>query len=90
MDIQNVSSFTDYFILCNGSSDRMLKALVDAVDDTARSQFKLKGKIEGIPESGWVILDLGDIIVHLMSEDLRNFYRIEDLWSEGKTLVRLQ
>lgn len=90
LDLQEISSFTDYFILCNGSSERMLHALTDVVDNTARVDFKLKGRIEGIPESGWVIVDLGDIIVHLLSEEMRNFYKIEELWSGGKTLLRLQ
>jgi ribosome-associated protein len=89
MDLQGVASFTDYFILCNGSSDRMLDSLADAALNTARSH-KVRGKAEGQPEAGWLIVDFGDIIVHIFAPEQREYYNLEQLWQEGKVLVRLQ
>jgi ribosome-associated protein len=90
MDIKHISSFADYFIICSGTSDRMLDALADAVVDKAREKYKLRGRIEGKPEIGWVLADLGDIIVHLFSQERRDYYRLEELWAEGKVLLHLQ
>jgi ribosome-associated protein len=55
-----------------------------------RSGFQIKPRIEGIPEDGWLLADYGDLVVHLFSPDQRDYYRLEDLWSEGKTLLHLQ
>ncbi len=90
MDIRGLASFTDYFILCNGTSDRMLRSLADAVEENAHQQFELDVRVEGLPEDGWVVVDLGDVVVHLFSPDQRDYYQLESLWSKGKVLVRLQ
>ncbi len=90
MDIHEISSFTDYFILCNGTSDRMLDSLAQAVAENAHKNFQLEVKMEGRAEDGWVLVDLGDVIVHLFSPDQRDYYQIESLWHKGKVLVRLQ
>lgn len=90
MDLQKVASFTDYFIICSGTSDRMLDALADAVVATMKAKFEKNGRIEGKASSGWLLVDYGSILVHLFSPDQRDFYRLEDLWHEGKTLLHLQ
>ena len=90
LDIHDIATFTDYFILANGTSDRMLDALADAVMDAARSTFKLHGRREGRPDDGWIVIDFGDIVVHLLSPDQRDYYQIEKLWERGKVLLRLQ
>ena len=90
MDIQKVSSISDYFIICTGTSNRMLDALVDGVIREVRETHKLKGHIEGNPECGWMVVDFGSILVHLFSPDQREFYRLEDLWKAGKIILNLQ
>jgi ribosome-associated protein len=90
MDVSEVASFTDYFIICSGSSDRMLKSLGDAILEDAHKNFKLKGKFEGKAENGWVLIDLDDIIVHIFFKDLRKYYALENLWDRGKILVTIQ
>ncbi|MEN6435100.1 MAG: ribosome silencing factor [Anaerolineaceae bacterium] len=90
MDVSEVASFTDYFIICSGSSDRMLKSLGDAVMEDAHKNFKLNGRFEGKSENGWVLIDLNDIIVHIFFEDQRKYYSLEDLWEHGKILVTIQ
>jgi len=90
LDIQGLASFTDYFVFCSGTSDRMLQALADAAVESVRKQFRLTARVEGEPEGGWVLVDFGDVILHLFSPDRRNYYRLEELWGQGKILLRLQ
>lgn len=90
MDIQEVASFADYFVICTGTSDRMLEALAKAVLDEVRDKYKIHARLEGQPQSGWVVADMGDIVLHMFSPDQRDSYKLEQLWSDGKVLVRLQ
>jgi len=90
LDVQKVASFTDYFVICTATSNRMLNALADAVTEKTRLQHKRKGRLEGTPEAGWLVLDYGSVVVHLFDEDLRRYYKLEELWSEGKIVLRLQ
>jgi ribosome-associated protein len=90
LDIQGIASFADYFIVCSGSSDRMLDSLANSVLQTAKQQFDIHTVVEGNPGSGWLVIDLGDIVVHLFSPDQRDYYRLEQLWDKGKVLLHLQ
>jgi ribosome-associated protein len=90
LDISAISDFTDYFVICSGTSDRMLKALADSVLEQVKKEAQLRGKLEGESHDGWLLIDYGGVVLHLFSPDRRDYYRLEDLWSEGKTLVHLQ
>lgn len=89
MDLQKVASFTDFFVLCNGSSDRMLDALADAALEKGR-EVGTRGRKEGQASAGWVVVDFGGVILHLFAAEQRRFYNLEELWREGKVLLRLQ
>ncbi len=90
VDVHEISSFTDYFVFVTGTSDRMLDALAKAVSEGIDQKYDIHSKIEGSSQAGWIVVDLGDIVVHLMTQQQRDYYRIEDLWNQGKTLLRLQ
>lgn len=90
VDVHEISSFTDYFVFVNGTSDRMLESLAKAVSEGIDEQFDINSKVEGSSQTGWLVVDLGDTVVHLFSPQQRDYYRLEDLWSKGKTLLRLQ
>jgi ribosome-associated protein len=90
LDIHEISDFADYFVICTGTSDRMLGALADAVRETMREKYNLRARAEGEPQDGWLLVDFGDVILHLFSPDRRDYYRLEELWSKGKILLRLQ
>ena len=90
LDIRDVTQITDYFIICNGASDRMLKALADEVRDFAKQVLVRPVAIEGDSRAGWMIADLGDVVVHFFSPDMRGYYRLEQLWDKGKRIVTLQ
>ena len=90
LDIKDIASFTDYFVICNGTSDRMLDALAKGVLETTKQDHKKKGRVEGQPQEGWLVLDYGDVVVHLFSPDQRKYYDLEELWSDVKVLLRVQ
>ncbi len=90
MDLVHLATFTDYFVICNGTSDRMLDGLADAVMETAKKKFGIISSSEGTPIDGWLVVDLGDVVVHLFSPEQRDYYSLEKLWDRGKVLVRVQ
>jgi ribosome-associated protein len=90
LDLRGLADFADFFILCNGTSERMLHALADAALDQARLKHAVRGRSEGGAAAGWVLVDFGDVVLHLFSPDRRKYYRIEELWSQAKVLLQLQ
>lgn len=68
----------------------MLNSLADTILEKGDELLGWKPRCEGSPDSGWVVLDLGDIVVHLFSPDQREYYQLEQLWERGKILLRLQ
>jgi ribosome-associated protein len=91
LDLIGVCSFTDYFILCSGSSERLIGALSEEVRKALKEKLSIKDQgVEGDAESGWVLIDYGDVILHIFSKALREYYQLEELWREGKVLLRVQ
>lgn len=90
LDIHSISSIADYFIICNGTSDRMLQALAEGIREFAKSEYRMIVSIEGESRDGWLVVDLGDIVIHLFSPDQREYYKLEQLWERGKQLLHLQ
>jgi ribosome-associated protein len=93
MDISRQSIMADYFVIATGNSDRQLKALAEAVSDVAEGKAKrrvLLRRADEQADSGWILIDLGDIVVHLFSASQRKYYKLEELWKEGKVLLRVQ
>ena len=68
----------------------MLRALAQSVVEQVRDEHEFKARIEGEPHDGWLLGDFGPVILHLFSPDRRDYYRLEELWSEGKVLIRMQ
>ena len=90
LDLQNIASFTDYFVLCTGTSDRMLDALAEATLESVRMQHRKRGIREGEARDGWVVVDYGDVVVHLFSPEQRRYYDLEELWNDGRVLLKVQ
>lgn len=90
IDIHAIAIFASYFVIVNGTSDRMLAALSEAAVEQVRLEYQVKGRIEGEPQDGWLLVDFGPVILHIFSPDRRNYYRLEELWEDGKVLLRLQ
>ena len=91
LDIREQAGFADYFLICNGENERQLNALADAVRDNAKLEANIiaYGK-EGEPQSGWMLVDFGDLIVHIFSPNKRIYYDLEDLWDEAHVVLRMQ
>jgi ribosome-associated protein len=90
LDVHAVSMFTDYFLLCNGESDRQLKAMVDGVEEALATAGRKRLGLEGTVESGWVLLDYGDLMIHIFTLERRAYYRLDELWKAGQTIVKMQ
>lgn len=90
LDISQVSSFADAFVIASANSARQLNALIQTVDEDLDKRFPRPRHVEGTAESGWVLLDFGDVVVHLFSPPERAFYNLEGLWSRSAPVVRFQ
>lgn len=83
LDIRGISTIADYLVLATGTSDKQVVAIADSV----RSGLKKYGKIidmEGAKEGKWVVMDYGDVLVHVFLEEFRRYYDLDDLWSAAK------
>lgn len=86
IDIAGVSVLADYFIICNGSNENQVRALVDSVEEALeKAGYPLK-QTEGHGLGSWVLMDFGDIIVHVFDRENRLFYDLERIWVDGKQI----
>jgi ribosome-associated protein len=87
LDVQRVSSVTDYFLICSGKSTTHLETITDAIRAELRGEGINVQHAEGVAESGWVLLDYGDVLMHVFLEDTRMYYALERLWGDSPTLT---
>jgi ribosome-associated protein len=78
-----VTSFTDYFLICSGTSERQVQAIADAVQQTMKDEGVRPLQVEGYKNGRWVLMDYGDFVVHIFDEVTRSFYGLERLWSDA-------
>lgn len=92
LDLRPDTVIADFFVIANGNSDRQIRALSDYVrEDVKENHKRYPVAVEGTPESGWMLLDYGDVVVHLFSEDQRDYYDIEGLWNKtGHVILSIQ
>lgn len=86
LDLHGLTVIADYFVIATGSSPLNIRALVDAVQDAAKNANVKKLRVEGTNEAAWVLVDLGDIIVHIFDAEHRDFYQLERLWVDAPRL----
>ena len=90
LDIRSVASFADYFVIASGGAVRQIQAMMEAVDEAASADGVQPLGREGEAGSGWVLLDYGDVIVHLFAPEERAYYDLEGLWHAAVPVVRIQ
>lgn len=91
LDIRPISVFADYFVVCSTASERQTTALVRDVTESLRNEWRVRPlRTEGEAASGWILIDYGDVIVHVFGVREREFYKLEELWSAAVPLVRMQ
>jgi ribosome-associated protein len=83
LEVKDLSSFTDYFLICSGNSDRQVQALASHLEEKLGQQGIHPLGSEGKREGRWVLLDYGDVVVHIFYQPVRDFYDLERLWSEA-------
>ncbi len=86
IDISEVSDFADYFVLATGKNRNQMEAMSDAIDEALIKGGASHKCTEGNKDSGWMLMDYGDVIVHLFDEESRSFYDLERIWKDGKVL----
>lgn len=87
LDVRGLANFTDYFIVCSGRTDRQVKAIHDAIREGMKDDFEmLPVRTEGERERSWILLDYGDCIAHVMLPEVRDYYRLEQLWGDAPEL----
>ncbi|HEV3053072.1 MAG TPA: ribosome silencing factor [Solirubrobacteraceae bacterium] len=87
LDLRGMIGYTDYFVICTGRSDRQVKAIHDAIHAGLKSEHGiLPRRVEGLTEANWILIDYLDVIVHVFTPEMREYYRLEQLWGEAPAL----
>lgn len=87
LDVRKISDFTDYMVIATGTSNRHVQSTADKVVDALRTHGVRTVGVEGGKIGDWVLIDFGDVIVHVMREETRDFYNLEKLWSDAKRVT---
>jgi|SRR5215467_10425237 len=87
LDLREVASFTDYFVICTGNNARHVQSIADAVEEDLRKQGRRPLHTEGYSAAEWILLDYGDFIMHVFNPTSRKFYDLERLWRDAKRIV---
>jgi ribosome-associated protein len=90
LDTRKICSFADYFVICSAGSSRQIEAIRQEISKTLKKDGVMPYHTEGIADSGWVLLDLGGVIAHIFSPEQREYYKLDDLWSNAIPVVRIQ
>jgi ribosome-associated protein len=87
IDLRGISSFTDFFIICSGTSEPHLKAIASELRDRLKQDHGVNPlAVDGFPASQWIVADFSDVVVHIFHQEKRAFYSLEDLWSDAPRL----
>ena len=87
LDVRGLVSFTDYFVICTGTSEPHLKAIAGEIQDKLRDAHGTKPhNVDGYPLSQWIVVDYYDVLVHIFHPEKRSLYSLEDLWSDAPRL----
>jgi len=90
LDTREVCSFADYFVICGGDSDRQIRAIYEEVEHAVKKEGILPRHCEGTVDSGWLLLDYDDVIVHILAPFEREYYQLDELWSQARVVLRIQ
>ncbi len=87
LDLRGLASFTDFFLLASGTSNRQLKAIADAVEEALVSKGIKPGHVEGYSQGDWILMDYIDFVVHIFTPRSRTYYNLERLWGDAERLA---
>jgi ribosome-associated protein len=83
LDVRELIVITDFFVICSGGSDRQVRSMIDGIEESLRGLDRRPVRREGESETGWMLLDYVDVVVHVFSEEQRDYYDLERLWSDA-------
>ncbi len=87
LDLRRISTFTDFFVICSGTSEPQLKAIAGEIETRLREDHSIRAvAIDGFPASQWIVLDYLQVVTHIFHRDKRAFYSLEDLWGDATRL----
>jgi ribosome-associated protein len=86
LDLRTLTSYTDYFVVCSGRSNRQVQAIADAIHEDLKTDRILPNGIEGHQAGQWILLDYSDVVVHVFHPEAREFYQIEKMWADAPEL----
>jgi ribosome-associated protein len=90
LDIRDISILADYFVIGSTTSERQAKAILEDIKQEMKRAFDVRPlHVEGEPASGWVLMDYGDVVIHLFAPEMRAYYDLESLWREGRVVIRM-
>lgn len=87
LDLRDIASFTDYFVIVSGQNERQVQAISDEVYEQLKKTGETAARVEGHKTAEWILLDYGDFVVHVFEQKARNFYDLERLWREAKRVA---
>jgi len=90
LDVRSVCSFADYFVVCSGGSERQVKTIHSEIEQVLKSDGIIPLHREGTIDSGWLLIDYGDIIVHIFATVAREYYQLDELWDKATPVIRIQ
>lgn len=84
LDVRGILGYTDFFVVATGNTERQVKAIHDGINESMKKERgELPRRVEGLPEARWVLLDYLDVVVHILTPEAREYYRLEQLWGEA-------
>jgi ribosome-associated protein len=86
LDLTGITTFTDFFVICNGANAKQMQAITDEVELQLKKRGERANSIEGYNQADWILSDYSDLIVHVFSEKARQFYDLDRLWRQGKVV----
>jgi ribosome-associated protein len=86
LDLREIASFTDYFVIVSGANERQVQAVSDEIYESLKKSGHAAARVEGYKTAEWILLDYGDFVVHVFEQKARKFYDLERLWRESKRL----
>ncbi len=90
LDIRDVSILADYFVIGSATSERQAKAIIEGIKQETKKTFDVRPlHVEGESAAGWILVDYGDVVVHLFAPEVRTYYALERLWRDGRIVVRM-
>ena len=86
LTVEGLTSITDYFVICTGSSTTQIKAVADFALEKCKEDGIIPKHIEGYRDANWILLDFGDVVVHVFHSEMRGFYSLERLWADAPVM----